>query len=107
MRRERYEASQRPSLSDSNKIQEIFLNHCRKNKIELEILSTQESCQGYVAGFDHEAIVIESADRQILYYKAFIISLKPLDEVKFIFHDTWHPKRQQAAYRHRRSDYLQ
>lgn len=76
-----YRPEKNPSLSRGSKIQELFLNHCRKNKVLVEVsYAPQETLQGYILGFDQEAIVLEVEHMQYLLYKTALQSVLPLDE---------------------------
>ncbi len=61
-----------------NNIQEIFLNHSRKEKIELTIyLSNGVPLRGRVISFDNFTIVLEQSDKQYLIYKHAITTVIP------------------------------
>lgn len=78
------------SLSDGSKIQEIFLNHCRKNRIAVKLhCKDQEIYPGFIAGFDQEIIVLEEEGRQNLHYKESIIRIVPEEKLDFLFNDNW------------------
>lgn len=92
------------SLSESTKIQEIFLNHCRKNRIEVVLDGHSKEGRGYIVGFDSESIVIDNQGRQMLFYKSALSSVRPLEEVNFIFNDSW--RQQNDLHYHVNSPYL-
>lgn len=93
--------SKNQSLADSGKIQEIFLNHCRKNRIKVSLKGSRSSFEGYIAGFDQETIIVEKNNQQLLFYKSGIHSIHPCEEVNFIFNDSWKAKGPQYAYQTR------
>ncbi len=76
-----YRSGKNPSLSQGSKIQELFLNYCRKNRVLVEVsYAPQETLQGYILGFDQESIILEVEHMQHLLYKAALQSVLPLDE---------------------------
>ena len=76
-----YRTRKNPSLSQGSKIQELFLNYCRKNRVLVEInYSPQKSLQGYILGFDQEAIILQVEKRQHLLYKTGLLSVLPLEK---------------------------
>lgn len=76
-----YRPGKNPSLSQGSKIQELFLNYCRKNRALVEInYSPQKSLQGYILGFDQEAIILQVEERQHLLYKTALLSVLPLEK---------------------------
>ncbi|MDO5033288.1 MAG: RNA chaperone Hfq [Eubacteriales bacterium] len=73
--------SRNSSLANSSKIQELFLNYCRKNLVRVALtLASDQKVEGYILGFDQEIIVIEVEHRQVLMYKSAIRSIQPLTE---------------------------
>lgn len=86
----RYKKSKADKLSEGSKIQEIFLNHCRKQDIKITLTSfDQLETHGFIKGFDQESIVVETNGKQALFYKKAIYSIKPHQEVDFIFNESW------------------
>lgn len=76
------------TLSQGNKIQEVFLNHCRKNNISVNVDCDREKIiNGYIIGFDRDSIVFESKGRQSLIYKTCIKSIEPQACLNFILND--------------------
>lgn len=80
----------RPSLSDSSKMQEVFLNHCRKNDICVKIqCKNDQEYEGYILGFDQEIIILYAQGFQNLHYKESIVRIVPQEELDFFFNDNW------------------
>lgn len=76
------------SVSSTIRIQETFLNHLRREKINVVIqLSGQTIVEGLIIGFDQESIVVAARGTQQLLYKSAIVSIKPFEELHLIFND--------------------
>lgn len=90
----------RSSLSNSEKIQEIFLNHCRKNYIPIEVTGLNNlKLTGLVVAFDQTSLVIETAGWQVLFYKSQVFSIKPQEKVDFLFKGDYRDKESSVASR--------
>ncbi len=75
-------------LSQSFRIQETFLNHCRREKINVVIqLFDQSIVEGLIIGFDQETIVVSSRGTQQLLFKSSIVCIRPFEELHLIFND--------------------
>ncbi|MBP6137314.1 MAG: hypothetical protein GX948_04600 [Clostridiaceae bacterium] len=78
----------RTPLSQSLRIQETFLNHCRREKINVVIqLFDQSIIEGLIIGFDQESIVVSSRGTQQLLFKSSIVCVRPFEELHLIFND--------------------
>ena len=78
-------------------IQDAFLNHCRREKMIVEITTiNNQTCTGTIAGFDNVVIAMEKDGRQQLVFKSAIIVINPIENVNYIFNETYRPD----AYRH-------
>lgn len=72
------------------KFQEVFLNHCRREAIEVSIQLLDQSIQtGQIVGFDNESIILERNKTQHLLYKNAIVAVNPRSEVNCIFNDAY------------------
>ena len=76
------------SLGKDFKIQDAFLNHCRRDKIMVTLeLVSQKTKNGRIIGFDNQAIILDDGISQQLLYKNAIIAINPQEAVNFIFND--------------------
>jgi len=81
------------------RIQETFLNHCRREKINVVIqLFDQTIIEGLIIGFDQESIVVSSRGTQQLLYKSSVVCVRPFEELHLIFNDGLRNKRRGIAY---------
>lgn len=91
--------SSRPSVSETIRIQETFLNHCRREKINVVIqLFDQTIIEGLIVGFDRESIIISSRGTQQLLYKTSVVCIKPFEELHLIFNEAGRPSRTGITY---------
>lgn len=74
-------------LADSGKIQEVFLNHCRRNRLSVRLKGKDGPCEGIIIGYDHQTIILEKEQKQMLFYKSSLHSIEPLSKVNFIFNE--------------------
>lgn len=78
-------------------IQDAFLNHCRREKVGVEITMINGAvCSGTIVGFDNFVIAMEQAGKQTLVFKTAILQVDPVVFVNYIFNDAYRPD----AYRH-------
>ncbi|MGI6508560.1 MAG: RNA chaperone Hfq [Saccharofermentanales bacterium] len=76
-------------LSKSFRIQETFLNHCRREKINVVIqLFDQSIVEGLIVGFDQESIVVSARGTQQLLFKSSVVCIRPFEELHLIFNDS-------------------
>lgn len=69
-------------MSDKPLLQDQFLNHLRKNKIQLSLfLVNGVKLQGIVTGFDPFCLLLKSGTQQQLIYKSAISTIAPLSPV--------------------------
>ena len=69
-------------------IQDVFLNHVRKENIAVTIFITNGvPIRGFVKGFDSFTVVLEVEGRQQMIYKHAISTIAPLKPVSFLFND--------------------
>lgn len=69
-------------------IQDVFLNHVRKENIAVTIFITNGvQIRGFVKGFDSFTVVLEVEGRQQMIYKHAISTIAPLKPVSFLFND--------------------
>lgn len=86
-------------LSQSLRIQETFLNHCRREKINVVIqLFDQSIVEGLIIGFDQESIVVSARGTQQLLYKSSIVCIRPFEELHLIFNEGWRSGRRGVSY---------
>ncbi|MDW7657371.1 MAG: RNA chaperone Hfq [Bacillota bacterium] len=72
------------------KIQDAFLNHCRREKIPVMIqLMDQSRKNGQIIGFDNQSIILDDNGNQHLIYKSAIIAINPHEPVNYIFNDAY------------------
>lgn len=72
------------------KIQDAFLNHCRRDKIRIMIqLVDQSQISGYLVGFDSHSIILDDGQSQHLIYKNAVIAINPQETVNYIFNDAY------------------
>lgn len=78
------------SQSSPRRMQDSFLNHCRKEKVPV-FLDTpgSESVTGLIVGFDDESIILEHAGSQQLYFKSGLTCIRPRKSVNFIFNEAY------------------
>ncbi len=79
-----------PERSDNKdmKIQDAFLNYCRRKKISVLIqLIDHTKKKGQIIGFDNQAIILDTDGSQNLIYKSAIIAINPQEAVNYIFND--------------------
>ncbi len=89
----------KPSLSQTIRIQETFLNHCRREKINVVIqLFDQTIIEGLIIGFDRDSIVVASRGTQQLLYKTSVVCIKPFEELHLIFNEARRAPRSGTTY---------
>jgi len=70
------------------KLQDVFLNHCRREKAIVTIqLLDHNIKKGYIIGFDSMSIILEEDGRQHLIYKSAIVAVNPQNQVNYIFNE--------------------
>lgn len=63
-------------------LQDLFLNHVRKEKIQITIyLINGYQLKGIVTGFDNYTIILEYEDKQQLVYKHAVSTITPLKAI--------------------------
>lgn len=87
--------SKKSSLRADAKLEEVYLNYCRKNKVKVDISCVNDRGikTGYIIGFDNCSLILEVNGSQELFYKTSVISISPRTEVDYIFNDQWREKR--------------
>ncbi|NLA71652.1 MAG: hypothetical protein GX850_04425 [Clostridiaceae bacterium] len=86
-------------VSQTIRIQETFLNHCRREKIDVIIqLFDQSIVEGLIVGFDQESIVVASRGTQQLIYKTSVVCIKPFEELHLIFNENWRASKTGITY---------
>ncbi len=86
------------NLSQSGKIQEAFLNHCRREKVTSRIqLADQTVLEGIIVGFDQDTIVVNAESTQQLIFKSAIVCIRSYQVTDLIFNDG-HRKKKNYAY---------
>lgn len=78
-------AGKNKNYADSFRMQEVFLNHCRRKRIPVSVQGKGESANGLIIGFDPESIILEKNNTQMLFYKSQIYSIRPEHSVHCIF----------------------
>ncbi len=70
-------------MKNNQKLQDVFLNEVRKNKIQITIfLVSGFQLKGYVNGFDPYVIMIDSEGKQQMIYKHAISTIVPSKPIK-------------------------
>lgn len=86
------------NLSQSGKIQEAFLNHCRRQKVTARIqLADQTVLEGVIVGFDQDTIVVNADRTQQLVFKSAVICIRSYEVTDLIFNEG-HRKKKNYAY---------
>ena len=83
--------------NSASKIQEVFLNHCRRNKIKVHVDGDGSELTGYIVGFDPNSIIIDCGETQMMLYKAKIYSIRPLEKVNCIFNENFQKKHEEPV----------
>ncbi|MBP7402513.1 MAG: RNA chaperone Hfq [Clostridia bacterium] len=74
-------------------IQDAFLNHCRREKVVVEITIFNNTVRtGIIAGFDNAVIALEIEGRQQLVFKSAIMIINPVENVNYIFNEAYRPE---------------
>ena len=82
--------SEREHNGRDMKLQDVFLNHCRREKIQVAVqLMDQSIKSGYIIGFDSQSIILEEEGRQHLIYKSAIVAVNPQQQVNYIFNESY------------------
>ncbi len=85
--------------SQTFRIQETFLNHIRREKINVVIqLFDQSIVEGLIIGFDQESIIVSSRGTQQLLYKTSVVCIKPFEELHLIFNEARRNSRSGISY---------
>ena len=72
------------------KLQDVFLNHCRREKITVMIQLLDQSVKsGQIIGFDSLSIILEEEGQQFLLYKSAIVAVNPQKQVNYIFNESY------------------
>src|SRR5512133_3571576 len=72
------------------KLQDVFLNHCRREKSSVTIQLVDRSIKnGEIIGFDSQSIILEEEGRQHLIYKSAIVAVNPQQQVNYIFNEAY------------------
>ena len=96
---EQYKQTNKQSISQTFRIQETFLNHCRREKINVVIqLFDQSIIEGLIVGFDRESIIVSSRGTQQLLYKTSVVCIKPFEELHLIFTEARRSPRSGVKY---------
>jgi host factor-I protein len=72
------------------KLQDVFLNHCRREKITVTMQLLDQSIKlGQIIGFDSQSIILEEEGRQHLIYKSAVVAINPEQQVNYIFNESY------------------
>lgn len=80
--------SHNDSISCSSKLQEVFLNNCRKKKTPVTVYLRSfddDKVSGVIVGFDQDCLILEADGTQQLLFKSGLTRVVPQREVEFIF----------------------
>ncbi len=98
--------NEKESISKHRRMQDSFLNHCRKEEIEVLLeMNNSFTASGYIIGFDQDSIVLESNGSQHLYFLASLCCIKPKKEVNYIFNEAYRYKQALKSYPKYTSNY--
>ncbi len=76
-------------MKKTEKLQDVFLNEVRKNKIQITIfLISGFQLKGYVNGFDPYTVIIDSDGKQQMIYKHAISTIVPSKAIKMVPDET-------------------
>ena len=82
--------SDRDSGPRDMKLQDVFLNHCRRDKIMVTIqLLDQNIKTGQIIGFDNQSIILDNEGQQHLIYKSAVVAVNPQQQVNYIFNESY------------------
>ncbi len=69
-------------MNDKNGLQDVFLNGCRKEKVEVTVyLSNGVKLAGMISGFDNFVVVLRRGAQNQLVYKHSIATIVPLSPI--------------------------
>jgi host factor-I protein len=72
------------------KLQDVFLNFCRKEKTPVTIQLLDHSIKnGHIIGFDSQTIILDEEGHQHLIYKSAIVAINPQVQVNYIFNENY------------------
>ncbi len=95
---QRGEEKQNTNISQSGKIQEAFLNHCRRQKVTTRLqLADQTVLEGTIVGFDQDTIVVNADGTQQLIFKSSIVCIRSYEVTDLIFNEA-HRKKKNYTY---------
>ncbi len=87
-RKKEYHQPRNKAGSDTRdfKIHDVFLNFCRREKIDVSIEMLGKVIKsGKIIGFDQQSIILEHTGGQQLVYKINVLSVTPEERVHVIF----------------------
>ena len=80
----------REGSSRDMKLQDVFLNHCRRDKIMVSIQLLDQSIKnGQIIGFDNQSIILDDLGHQHLIYKSAVVAVNPQQQVNYIFNESY------------------
>ncbi len=98
--------SNRDNISSSRRMQDSFLNFCRKEEIEVILeMNNSFTAEGFIIGFDQDSIVLENSGCQHLYFLGALCCIKPKQEVNYIFNEAYRYKKTLKSYPEYTSNY--
>lgn len=84
-------------ISQTGKIQEAFLNHCRRQKVTARLqLADQTVLEGIIVGFDQDTIVVNADSAQQLIFKSAVVCIRSYEVTDLIFNETKRKKKNYA-----------
>ncbi|NLJ94052.1 MAG: hypothetical protein GX326_00955 [Clostridiaceae bacterium] len=87
------------SISSNRRMQDSFLNFCRKGEIKVVLeMNNSSISEGYIIGFDQDSIVLDIHGSQHLYFLNSISCIKPKEEVNYIFNEAYRSKKSLKSY---------
>ncbi|NLV98303.1 MAG: hypothetical protein GX034_00710 [Clostridiaceae bacterium] len=86
------------NISQTGKIQEAFLNHCRRQKVTARLqLADQTVLEGIIVGFDQDTIVLNADSAQQLIFKSAVVCIRSYEVTDLIFNEA-NRKKNNYAY---------
>lgn len=80
------------SLNSSINLQDVFLNHCRRERLAVEVqMTVGKARRGCIRGFDAQVLILDTDSGQCMIYKRSVQSINPVEAVDFIFNEQFKP----------------
>ncbi|HHT24721.1 MAG TPA: hypothetical protein GXZ76_04265 [Clostridiaceae bacterium] len=98
--------SDKNSLTSGRRMQDSFLNYCRKKEIPVTLeMNNAYTAEGYIVGFDQDSIILDQNGAQQLYFLSSLCCIKPKNDVNYIFNEAYRYKKVLNRYPEYTSNY--